>query len=194
MIRSTKNRALFPVVPWLGFTFYGAFIGSLIFKFKDSILSYKSAFFVFVIGLCLYSFPTEILVYFNKLFLLNSFEALHQIDWLYIRIGMILMILSVLIAVNTYKGSIRENLFLKMGQNTLTIFIVHFMILYGSIVIIGINDFFSLNLNPYQAGFGAIVFVLSFAFFIKYLDFIKLKLSFILDPIKKFWVRVYKLN
>lgn len=194
MIRSTKNRALFPVVPWLGFTFYGAFIGSLIFKFKDSILSYKSAFFVFVIGLCLYSFPTEILVYFNKLFLLNSFEALHQIDWLYIRIGMILMILSVLIAVNTYKGSIRENLFLKMGQNTLTIFIVHFMILYGSIVIIGINDFFSLNLNPYQAGFGAIVFVLSFALFIKYLDFIKLKLSFILDPIKKFWVRVYKLN
>ena len=194
MIRSTKNRALFPVVPWLGFTFYGAFIGALIFKFKDSILSYKSAALVFVIGLCLYSFPTEILVYFNKLFLLNSFEALHKIDWLYIRIGMILMILAVLIAINTFKGSIKDNLFLKMGQNTLTIFITHFMILYGSIIVIGINDFFKLNLNPYQSAFGALIFVLYFALFVKYLDWIKSKLSFILDPIKQFWIKVYKLG
>jgi hypothetical protein len=194
MLRSSKSRALFPIVPWLGFTFYGAFIGSLIFKFKESVLSWKAVIIVFVTGFLLYVFPTEILKFINQYILFGGFKHLHKIDWLYIRVGMILMIMSLLIAINVLTGEIKENVFLKMGQNTLTIFIVHFMVLYGSIIVIGINDFYNKNLTPLQAGIGAVLFVLFFALLVKYLDEIKLKLDFLLGPIKRFWSRVYKLN
>ena len=79
-----------------------------------------------------------------------------------------------------------------MGQNTLTIFIIHFFILYGSLIGIGINDFFYRNLNPWQAFSGAVMFIGFHAALIYYIDFIKQKLNFILEPISKFWGMIYK--
>jgi hypothetical protein len=79
-----------------------------------------------------------------------------------------------------------------MGQNTLTIFIIHFLILYGSLIGIGLNDFFYRNLNPWQSFFGAVLFISFHSALIYFIDDIKSKLKFILDPISKFWGVIYK--
>ncbi|MBU3661070.1 MAG: hypothetical protein FGM14_14435 [Flavobacteriales bacterium] len=194
MIRAPKNRSLFPIVPSLGYTFYGAFIGSLFFHFKQQVLSYKFAAIVGGIGALLYFIPDVLLLNINKFILFDSFKKLVYIDWLYVRVGMVLMVLGLLIALNTVVGTIRQNFFLKMGQNTLTIFIIHFILLYGSLLRLGINDYFYHGLKPWHAALGAFIFVTFFAILINNIEAVKERLSFILDPIKNFWARVYGLN
>lgn len=192
MLRAPKNRALFPIVPWLGFTMYGAFIGSIFYHFKQQVLTYKFQLSLLFSGICLYFFSNEILNFINRYVLFGTFSELYSIDWLYLRIGAILIILSALILFNILAGNRQNNLFLKMGQNTLTIFIIHFFILYGSLIGIGINDFFFRNLNPWQAFIGAITFICFHAGLIYFIDDIKARLKFILDPISKFWATIYK--
>jgi uncharacterized membrane protein len=192
MIRAPKNRALFPIVPWLGFTMYGAFMGSLFYAFKQQVLTYRFQLIVLLSGLSLYFFSNEILNFINRFVLLGSFDKLYSIDWLYLRIGAILIVLSLLILFNILAGTRSNNLFLKMGQNTLTIFIIHFLILYGSLIGIGLNDFFYRNLNPWQSFFGAVLFISFHSALIYFIDDIKSKLKFILDPISKFWGVIYK--
>ena len=140
----------------------------------------------------LFFFSNELLNFFNNYIFLNSVPKLFSIDWLFERVGMSILVLSLLLLINILRGNINNNLFLKMGQNTLTIFIIHFMVLYGSVIVIGINDFYNRNLNPWQAFIGAILFISFHAVLIHFIDNIKYKLRFILDPISKFWTTLYK--
>ena len=191
-----KPNSVFPIIPNLGYTMYGAFIGTMLFRFKNQVLSYKFQISLFSTGFVLYFFSNEILNFISKYLLLNSFTEIYAIDWLYERIGMTCIVLSILLLINIIFGNRKNNLFLKMGQNTLTIFIIHFMILYGSVIVIGINDFFSKTenpLNPWQAFAGAVMFIGFHVLLIYYIDSIKLKLNFILEPISKFWGMIYKL-
>lgn len=190
-----KPNSIFPIVPNLGFTMYGAFIGTLLFRYKNQVLTYKFQISLFITGITLFFFSTELLNFINHYLLLNSFPKLFSIDWLYDRVGMACLVLSILLLINILIGNRNNNLFLKMGQNTLTIFIIHFMVLYGSVIAIGINDFFNRNsnpLNPWQAFIGAFTFIGFHATLVHYLDKIKLKLKFILDPISRFWGIIYK--
>jgi hypothetical protein len=59
------------------------------------------------------------------------------------------------------------------------------VLLYGSITGFGINRVIHKNLTPWQIVPATICFILFFVILIYYLDEIKLKLDFILKPIKK---------
>ena len=54
---------------------------------------------------------------------------------------------------------ITSTLLQKIGQNTLTIYVVHYIILYGSFTGLGLYRFFHDKLNPYEAVIGAVLFV-----------------------------------
>jgi uncharacterized membrane protein len=196
VFRNESKFSIFPIIPNLGFTMYGAFIGTMLYRFKNNVLTYKFQLALFLSGICIFFFSNPILNFINRYLLFNSFPKLYSIDWLYERVGMSLLILSILLLINILFGNRKNNLFLKMGQNTLTIFIIHFMVLYGSVIVIGINDFFNQKynpLNPWQAFIGAVSFIGFHALLIKYIDFIKEKLRFILVPISKFWASIYKI-
>jgi hypothetical protein len=96
------------------------------------------------------------------------------------------MILGTLMIIEKLMGEIRQNLFLKIGQNTLTIYIIHMILLYGSLTGIGVNDYFNKNLTPWEAAIGALTFISAHLLIIYFLDYIKEKLEFILKPIRKF--------
>ena len=48
----------------------------------------------------------------------------------------------------------------KIGQKTLSIYVVHFIILYGSFTGYGLNRVIGKELNPKEVIFGAILFLL----------------------------------
>ena len=195
VFRNDQKFSVFPIIPNLGFTMYGAFVGTLLFRFKNSVLTYKFQMSLFFFGVILFFFSNDVLNFINRYLLLNTFPRLYSIDWLYERVGMSILVLSILLLINIFIGNRTNNLFLKMGQNTLTIFIIHFIVLYGSVIAIGINDFFNQKynpLNPWEAFFGAVSFIGFHALLVHYLDDIKLKIRFILDPISKFWATIYK--
>ena len=107
--------------------------------------------------------------------------------------GMVLIVLGILIIIDILIGNRiqSDSLFLKIGQNTLTIYIIHMIILYGSVIRIGINDFYHKQLSPWEAIMGALLFILTFIILIKYIDWIKIKLNFILNPTKKLMNRIF---
>jgi fucose 4-O-acetylase-like acetyltransferase len=48
----------------------------------------------------------------------------------------------------------------KIGQKTLSIYIIHFIVIYGSLTGFGLSILLSKSLNPYQAAIGAVIFVI----------------------------------
>ena len=99
---------------------------------------------------------------------------------------MVLMELSILMFIDNLWGHKinGNNLFLKIGQNTLTIYILHMVLLYGSISGVGLKEEFHKTLGPWAVVFGAAGFILVFVILIKYLEPIKAGASKILEWVK----------
>ena len=176
--------SIFPILPRMGYTMYGAMIGVILYTYKSKVKDWSFILSVFLIGAFLYFFLKDILLILDGIFA-HPIYHLYKVDWLYECLGMVLIILSILIAIEKLIGEIKPNLFLKIGQNTLTIYILHMVLLYGSITGFGINRVIHKNLTPWQILPATICFILFFVILIYYLDEIKLNLSFILNPIKK---------
>lgn len=191
----------FPILPFMGYTMFGAMIGTLLHDFHKNVKTlYFPAFFT-ITGAVLFFYGKSILGGFDNLF--DSYisdPSYHfiSLDWLFERLGVVFIVLSLLMYIDNLWGNrINDNnLFLKVGQNTLTIYILHMVVLYGSITSLGLNDLFSIHnglyqLNAWEVTFGAVLFILSFIVLIKYLDWIKLKLDFILRPIRNLFNRIF---
>ena len=176
--------SIFPILPRMGYTMYGAMIGVILYTYKSKVKEWSFILSVFLIGVFLYFFLKDILLILDGIFA-HPIYHLYKVDWLYECLGMVLIILSILITLEKFIGEIKPNLFLKIGQNTLTIYILHMVLLYGSITGFGINRVIHKNLTPWQILPATICFILFFVILIYYLDEIKLKLDFILKPIKK---------
>ena len=176
--------SIFPILPRMGYTMYGAMIGVILYTYKSKVKDWSFILSVFLIGAFLYFFLKDVLLILDVIFA-HPIYHLYKVDWLYECLGMVLIILSILIALEKFIGEIKPNLFLKIGQNTLTIYILHMVLLYGSITGFGINRVIHKNLTPWQIVPATICFILFFVILIYYLDEIKLKLDFILKPIKK---------
>ena len=176
--------SIFPILPRMGYTMYGAMIGVILYTYKSKVKEWSFILSVFLIGALLYFFLKDILLILDGIFA-HPIYHLYKVDWLYECLGMVLIILSILITLEKFIGEIKPNLFLKIGQNTLTIYILHMVLLYGSITGFGINRVIHKNLTPWQILPATICFILFFVILIYYLDEIKLKLDFILKPIKK---------
>ena len=176
--------SIFPILPRMGYTMYGAMIGVILYTYKSKVKEWSFILSVFLIGAFLYFFLKDLLLILDEIFA-HPIYHLYKVDWLYECLGMVLIILSILITLEKFIGEIKPNLFLKIGQNTLTIYILHMVLLYGSITGFGINRVIHKNLTPWQILPATICFILFFVILIYYLDEIKLKLDFILKPIKK---------
>ena len=75
---------------------------------------------------------------------------------------------------------------MKIGQNTLPIYIIHVVILYGGIFGIGLNQYMKHSLSGIEAVIGAVLFIAFFVVFIKYFEFF--------DGIKKRITGLFKLK
>jgi uncharacterized membrane protein len=174
--------SVFPILPRMGYTMYGAMIGVILYTYKSKVKEWSFILSVFLIGAFLYFFLKDLLLILDGIFA-HPIYHLYKVDWLYECLGMVLIILSILIALEKFIGEIKPNLFLKIGQNTLTIYILHMVLLYGSLTGFGINRVIHKNLTPWQIVPATICFILFFVILIYYLE--EIKLSFILKPIKK---------
>jgi uncharacterized membrane protein len=179
-------KSLFPITPHMAYTMYGAMLGVLLFTFKTHVKSWPVILGTFALGLLVFLGIKPLLIWGSSWDLFHGMP-LYKMDWLYEKFGMVLMVLSILLALETFVLKIKkDNLFLRIGQNTLSIYIIHMMVLYGSIIKIGVNDFLHQRLGPYELIPITLGFLTSFIIFVYYIDAIRKKLSFILLPMKKY--------
>lgn len=185
------KHSLFPLTPHMGYTMFGAMIGVILFKAKDKVKTPPFILGGFLIGFILYAFSKKFLLIVGELSFFPN-NSLYRMDWLFEKLGMVFMVLTLLLALESYIFKIKKsNLFLKIGQSTLSIYIIHMILLYGSLTGRGLTDYFHEQLNAYQIVPCTLLFVLSFVVFALYLERIKKELQFILLPIKKITNRLF---
>lgn len=152
-----ENGSIFTIIPWFGYAAFGAFIATLFYrylerpKFKTAIVSG-----LFITGLALIYKSSWA---FMKLYYLTDFELLKDVafyNYLFTRLGNVLILFSLFYLLENY---IKQPLILRIGQKTLSIYIIHFIIIWGSFTGIGLHQLIGKTLLPWQAVIGAMLFL-----------------------------------
>ncbi|MEN8815290.1 MAG: heparan-alpha-glucosaminide N-acetyltransferase domain-containing protein [Nonlabens sp.] len=154
-----SNGSVFNIIPWFGYMAYGAFIATLFYGFLEK-KKFKSILIsgLFVTGAILIMFSSYL---FNWLYLKSGFELLKGIayyNYLFTRLGNVLVLLGLFYAMEKF---VKRTLILKIGQKTLSIYVIHFAIIYGSLTGFGLYQIIGKTLHPYQAVLGALLFVMT---------------------------------
>lgn len=138
------------LIAWL--TFYRDWIKVQLQMFKSQL---QNSFISFSLILLVIAFVS--LIYFTEL-PISVLRTLH----------VALFICAALLAIRYIRWNYA--LFIKLGQQTLPIYIIHVVILYGGFIGIGLDTYFAKDLHPWEAIIGASLFITFIVFFIKYLD------------------------
>ena len=114
-------------------------------------------------------------------------------DFAYLRLGNVLLVFGFFALM---RNVITSKLIKTIGQNTLSIYVIHCFVLYGSITSHGLLQHFGGSLKPYQVVLGAPAFIavcvwLSFIYN-RVKPVIKSGIGFVLKEIKAFLVESYQ--
>jgi len=184
---SKANRSVFTILPWFGYMAFGAFISTLFYGYLDRNKFKPSIIIGFVItGFILIKY-SSLLLY--KLFLYTDIELFKRsasYNYLFTRLGDVLILFAIFYLL---ENVLKHFLILKIGQKTLSIYVIHFIIIYGSFTGFGLSQIIGKNLQPWEAIFGAILFlnvVCVIALnYVKTNEFIYSKILLIVNGVKK---------
>lgn len=154
---SKSNGSVFTILPWFGYSAFGAFLSTVFFrhvhrnKFKVStIITF------FVIGYVLIYHSSWILI---ELYGITDIELLKRsadYNYLFTRLGNVLILFGVFYSLEHF---LKQSIIARIGEKTLSIYVIHFILLYGSFTGYGIKRFLNKSLDPYEAIGGAILFM-----------------------------------
>jgi uncharacterized membrane protein len=153
------NGSVFTILPWFGYMAYGAFIATLFYgyltrpKFKTGLITG-----FFVTGLILVYGSTPVFLELAKLINWTLLTEVANFNYLFIRLGNVLVIFGLFYAFEDY---LKHPIVLIIGQKTLSIYVIHFILLYGSFTGLGLNQILGKVLTPFEVVFGAICFLVT---------------------------------
>ncbi|MGJ8633365.1 MAG: heparan-alpha-glucosaminide N-acetyltransferase domain-containing protein [Luteolibacter sp.] len=150
--------SVFPVAPWLAFTFLGGAMGAYVRSINHKPVTQKSCLCFFVLGAGL----MVVWVLVPQVGLSNSSRS--ALTWFTERSTEVVVFLGILRWIEIRFG-IGIEWMLKVGRETFAIYIVHVMVLYSGIIGIGVKNFYKGNLNGWQAAGGALLFMAVFVAF-----------------------------
>ncbi len=151
------NGSVFTLLPWLGYVFFGGFIATLFHRYVEQ-PGFKPAVITsfFSVGLLLILKSSWL---FHTLYGLTDILLLKDVayfNYLFSRLGDVLVLFGVFYIA---ENNLKQRLILKIGQQTLSIYVIHFIILYGSFTGIGLQSLIGKNLMPWHAITSAILFI-----------------------------------
>jgi len=155
---TTINGSVFTILPWFGFTAFGGFLATLFFSHLHrnrfrlvTIISF------FVFGSLLISYSSWFLMKLHYWTDIALFKSSAYYNYLFTRFGNVLLLFGVFY---TAEALLKGSLIGKIGQKTLSIYVIHFIIIFGSFTGIGLKHYFYKSLNPTEAIIGAIIFMI----------------------------------
>ncbi len=183
---SKSNGSIFTIIPWFGYICFGAFLSALFYKYLHKKHFKKIVIPSFIVlGLLLIFYSSSILAYLSKLFHIQLFMDSASYNYLFTRFGNVLLYFAFFYGLERF---FKNPLLLKIGQKTLSIYVIHFIIIYGSFTGLGLNSLIGKTLNPVEAIFGAILFLMLVCllayFYVKTNTFLYLNSRKIYDKLK----------
>jgi len=157
-----EHGSVFRIIPWFGYVVLGAFIATRFYKnlnkkhFKVIIIS------IFTLtGFLLINYSSKLLVELYYLTDIKLFLDSASYNYLFTRFGNVLLYFAFFYSFENY---IKFPLILKIGQKTLSIYVIHFIIIYGSFTGLGLKKIIGKTLTPNQAIIGAVLFLVVVCF------------------------------
>jgi uncharacterized membrane protein len=156
------NGSVFTIIPWFGYMAYGSFVSTLFYRYgilpKFKTMTVAS---LFIVGSVLLFFSTDLLLWLFSVVDYWLFFEVANYNYLFIRLGNVLLIFGLFYSLESYT---KHPVILKIGQKTLSIYVVHFIVLYGSFTGLGLNRILGKSLTFLEAFFGAIFFLVIVSF------------------------------
>ena len=153
------NGSIFTFLPWFGYMAFGAFIATLFYKYLQKPRFKLTIVTGFVIAGILLIYRSAYIL--NELYYLTGiklFEDVAYYNYLFTRLGNVLIVFAIFYTFETY---VKQSLILKIGQKTLSIYVIHFIIIYGSFTGYGLSQILGKTLTPWQAIIGAMAFLVT---------------------------------
>ncbi len=155
---SKANGSVFNIIPWFGYVAFGGFLATIFFRSSQS-KRFKQVTVVtfFTLGTLLLWFSTDAL---HILYYLTHFELLERsanYNYLFLRLGNVFVYFGTFYMLERF---MKQSIVTKIGEKTLNIYVVHFIIIYGSFTGIGLKHFWYKSLEPWEAVFGALAFII----------------------------------
>lgn len=152
-------NSFFPIFPWLGYVLLGGSVGAILQEQKSILLEKWTPLKYAAIGAAVCLFIVGLV---------------HVLDWIFtptldfttigIRFGNFAMVLVVLVGLLYLERTdkLRFPFLVEMGKNTLNIYIVHTILLYGAVFGWGVRTYIEKSISFPMAVLGAILFILLF--------------------------------
>ncbi|MDX1364898.1 heparan-alpha-glucosaminide N-acetyltransferase domain-containing protein [Arenibacter latericius] len=152
------NGSVFTIMPWFGYASIGAFLSVWFNRFKSSTYLYPVAILSFsAIGALLILYSSSFFLTLSNLTGLALFTKVYLNNYLFIRLGDVFLVFAVFMV---FRRFFTNSTLLKIGQSTLSIYVFHFIILYGSFTGLGLYYFLNHSLSPYIVIPGALAFII----------------------------------
>ena len=156
------NGSVFNIIPWFGYATFGAFVSVLFTRYKNYKHLYTAAISIALVsGLILIFYSSDFFLAFSRVSGIQLFADIFFNNYLFIRLGDVCVAFAVFMLARQW---LTNSTLLKIGQSTLSIYIIHFMILYGSFTGLGLYQYFNHSLTPTVAILGAIIFMIVCSF------------------------------
>ena len=183
---SKSNGSIFTIIPWFGYVSFGAFIATLFYKYAQRPKFKKIIVPIFfIIGCILIFYSSHLLVYIYKQTKVKLFLDSASYNYLFTRLGNVFLYFSFFYGFEKY---LKFPLILKIGQKTLSIYVIHFIVIYGSFTGFGLRQIIGKTLTPWQGVFGAIIFLVCICFiafyYVKSNAFVYMHLRKLFDKMK----------
>ncbi len=163
----------FSFMRYSGYVLLGGMTGSIIRKYEHLTKKKWFGILFIIIAIFLNVFIQPIFVQldsFTELIGLCNLGVYELNSTAFMRFGQVIGLIGILMLIDG-NFKVKAPLFLKLGQNTLPIYVIHVIILYGGIFGVGLKpDVINLNLNPYAAIGVSIIAMLSFTIMVKYIE------------------------
>ena len=152
-----ENGSLFTVIPWVGYAAIGGFIAAEFYRYRDEKSLYLKSIWRFLIGgASLIWLSSPLFAWLGELTGIALFQQIATNNYLFIRLGDVLFVFAVFILL---RGLMKHKYFLSIGQHTLSIYVIHFIILYGSFTGVGLYRYWEHQLSGAVAVYGAVLFI-----------------------------------
>ncbi len=152
------NGSVFTILPWFGYATFGSFMSIIFKKFKNHEKLYSRAIGISIVlgGLLIFA-SSEFFLAISQATGIQLFADIFFNNYLFIRLGDVLVVFAVFMLLRKF---LTNKVGLKLGQSTLSIYVIHFIILYGSFTGLGLYGFFHHSLSPWLVVTGAVLFMI----------------------------------
>ncbi len=151
------NGSVFTIVPWVGYAAIGGFLATAFHRYREvKHLYLKSIGLTLLAGTLLLWQSSPFFSWLGQQTGMQLFTDIVSNNYLFIRLGDVMLVFSVFIIL---RSLMNQPVFLRIGQNTLSIYVIHFIILYGSFTGMGLYRFLHHSLVPAIAIPGALLFM-----------------------------------